>query len=145
MEQGVAYAALDLDSPERFQLLRRELGVSSFGINLILLQPRQQGRIHRHTHQEEVFVVLEGTLTLLADDGFEQDLGPGEVVRVAPDVRRRLENRGAETVALLAMGGATEHEGRDGRAWTAWDATDSASPQDMPLPEDLPASELRRG
>ena len=32
----VAFATLDYDHGERFQTLRRELGVGSFGINLIL-------------------------------------------------------------------------------------------------------------
>ena len=37
---------------ERFQRLREPLGVRSFGINLIRLQPGQRGRIHRHERQE---------------------------------------------------------------------------------------------
>jgi uncharacterized cupin superfamily protein len=39
---------------ERFQSLRRELGVQSFGINLMRLEAGQRGRIHRHERQEEV-------------------------------------------------------------------------------------------
>ena len=33
METGVSYTKLDPDTDERFKSLRRELGVSSFGIN----------------------------------------------------------------------------------------------------------------
>ena len=51
--------------------LRRALGVTSFGINQMVLEPRQRGRIHRHARQEEVYLVLEGTLTLLVE-GEEQ-------------------------------------------------------------------------
>jgi uncharacterized cupin superfamily protein len=54
----VAFGRLDPDSGERFQRLRNDLGVSTFGMNLIVLQPRQRGRIHRHEVQEEVFIVL---------------------------------------------------------------------------------------
>lgn len=36
-ECDVAFTALDLDASERFQSLRRELGVTTFGINLSLL------------------------------------------------------------------------------------------------------------
>src|SRR3954453_19750918 len=100
MEEGVSFTALDLESPERFVGLRRALGVSTFGMNLIVLRPRQQGRIHRHERQEEVYLVLEGTLTL-STEGDERELGRGELARVAPGVRRRLMNRGAETVALI--------------------------------------------
>jgi uncharacterized cupin superfamily protein len=134
-----SFAELDPGSGERFQRLRDALGVTSFGINLITLQPRQRGRIHAHEHQEEVYVVLEGELTL-AIAGEEHVLGEGRLARVGPAVRRQLSNRGESRVVLLALGGAGEHEGRDGRAWTAWDeGGEGARPQEVPLPDDLPA------
>jgi len=137
MEHGIAFARLDPDSGERFQPLRRLLGVTSFGLNLITLQPGQRGRVHAHQRQEEVFLVLEGTLTLTLVDG-EHPLGPGELVRVAPGVRRQLVNRGPERLVLVALGGAGVHEGRDGIAWPSWESTESAPPQEVPLPDDLP-------
>ncbi len=137
MEQGTSYGRLDPDSGERFQALRRELGISSFGINLITLQPGQRGRIHSHREQEEVFLVLEGELAL-AIEGDERRLGAGEIVRVAPGVRRQLTNRRPRRLVLLALGGSGEHAGRDGEAWTAWDAPASAPPQETPLPDDAP-------
>jgi hypothetical protein len=39
------FAALKLDNPERFQSLRRELGVESFGINLITLERPRRPRL----------------------------------------------------------------------------------------------------
>lgn len=142
MTEGVAFTHLDLDTRERFQTLRRELGVTTFGLNLMVLQPGQRGRIHRHERQEEVFVVLEGRLTLVIE-GEERDLMSGEVVRIAPEVRRQLMNRGPARVAVLAMGSANAHEGRDGVAYASWDATDGTPPQESPLPDDLPVAELR--
>jgi uncharacterized cupin superfamily protein len=139
METGVSFTQLDLDHAERFQRLRADLGVSAFGLNLIVLGPGQRGRIHRHLHQEEVYVVLEGTLTLLAENT-PRELRRGDLARVAPDVRRQLVNRHPETLALLAIGGAKEHEGRDGRAYESWDETgDGRPPQEVPLPADEPA------
>jgi uncharacterized cupin superfamily protein len=137
MHEGVSFAALDRGSPERFVALRRELGVTAFGINQMLLRPRQQGRIHRHEHQEEVYLVLDGTLTLALEGGEERELRPGELARVAPSVRRRLMNRGDELCVLLALGGAGEHAGRDGVAYESWEATEGRPPQEIPLPEDL--------
>src|SRR6516164_5231949 len=67
MEEGTTTARLDPDTGERFLPLRRQLGVSSFGMNQIVLQPGQRGRIHRHLRQEEVYLVLEGTLTLVVE------------------------------------------------------------------------------
>jgi len=138
MDDGVAFARLDLSSPDRFVGLRRELGVSTFGLNLILLRPRQRGRIHRHARQEEVYLVLEGTLTLLVE-GTEHTLASGELARVAPSVRRQLVNAGSGLLAILALGGAEEHAGRDGEAFETWDDTEPRPPQEVPLPEDLPA------
>jgi mannose-6-phosphate isomerase-like protein (cupin superfamily) len=125
-------------SEERFQALRRELGVTSFGLNAITLLPKQRGRIHRHERQEEVYLVLEGELTLIVE-GEEQVLGAGTLVRVGPETRRQLVNAGTEPLRLLALGGYGEHEGRDGHAWESWDeGGEGRPPQEVPLPPDLP-------
>jgi uncharacterized cupin superfamily protein len=114
MPDGVAFARLDPDgADQRFQRLRGAIGVTSFGINLIVLEPGQRGRVHRH--------------------------GPWELVRVGPEVRRQLVNRGSRRLVLLALGGRGEHAGRDGIAWADWDeAGDGRPPQEVPLPEDEP-------
>jgi len=142
MEDGTARARLQPDAENRFVRLRAELGVTSFGLNQIVLHAGQRGRIHAHERQEEVYLVLEGTLSLFVE-GEEATLERGEVIRVAPGVKRQLVNRGPGPLHLLAIGGAGEHQGRDGMAFTNWDATDSVSPQEMAMPEDLPASERR--
>jgi uncharacterized cupin superfamily protein len=138
MDTGTSFAALDLDGDDRFQRLRAELGVSSFGLNLLRLRPGQGSRIHRHERQEEVYLVLEGTLTLQVENE-THELSRGELARVAPDLRRQLSNRRSEPLYVLALGGAAEHEGRDGRAYESWDEEgDGRSPQEVPLPDDLP-------
>jgi uncharacterized cupin superfamily protein len=138
-EPDTTFARLDRDSIERFHSLRRELGVSSFGINLLILQPGQRGRIHAHDRQEEVYLVLEGELTLLIE-GAEQVLGPDRLARVAAPVRRQLINAGATRVVIVALGGSGEHVGRDGQAWVSWeDDGPGLAPQEIPLPEDLPS------
>jgi uncharacterized cupin superfamily protein len=139
-DTDIAYSTIDRDSGERFQALRRELGVSSFGMNLIVLQPGERGRIHAHERQEEVYLVLEGELTLLAE-GAEELLGPDRLVRVGPSVRRQLVNAGPRRLVLLALGGSGEHVGRDGLAWSSWeDDSPGRPPQEVPLPEDLPTA-----
>ena len=142
MEDGTARARLQPDAENRFVRLRAELGVTSFGLNQIVLHAGQRGRIHAHERQEEVYLVLEGTLSLFVE-GEEATLERGELMRVAPGMKRQLVNRGPGPLHLLAIGGAGEHQGRDGMAFTDWDATDSVSPQEMAMPEDLPASERR--
>jgi uncharacterized cupin superfamily protein len=138
-QQDVAFTSLNPGSGERFQSLRRELGVTSFGINLITLQPRERGRVHAHEHQEEVYVVLQGELTLVLEDA-EHAVKRAGAVRVGPDVRRQLVNRGPERLVMLALGGHGEHVGRDGRAWGSWDEIGPGRPpQEVPLPDDLPS------
>ena len=134
----VTIMSLDMDPGERFQTLRADLGVQSFGINLLRMEPGQRGRIHRHEHQEEVYVVLEGELTLVVERE-EHVIGRHGLARVGPEPRRQLVNHGPEPLRILALGGAGEHVGRDGIAWESWDEPASAgrAPRDVPVPEDL--------
>jgi mannose-6-phosphate isomerase-like protein (cupin superfamily) len=142
VNEGVSRARLDPDSGDRFVALRQQLGVSTFGLNQMVLQPGERGRIHRHQHQEEVYLVLEGRLTLLIE-GEETELAERELIRVAPDLRRQLVNRGPGRLTLIALGGATEHQGRDGEAFTTWEDQAGATPSEIPLPENLGPAERR--
>jgi mannose-6-phosphate isomerase-like protein (cupin superfamily) len=139
MQDGTARTRLDRENTERFASLRRQLGVSTFGINQLVLQPRQRGRIHSHRRQEEVYLVLEGELTVLIE-GDETTLGPDELIRVAPPLRRQLVNRGPVRLVLLALSGDGEHHGRDGEAFASWDDEHGVPPQELPLPPDLPST-----
>jgi quercetin dioxygenase-like cupin family protein len=143
MPAGVSATRLDEPPEQRFARLRAPLGVNSFGINVLTFESGQRNRIHRHKRQEEVYVVLEGTLTLLVE-GEPNEYLVGDVVRVAPDVRRQLVNRGPAALRLLAVGGDVEHEHepRDAEAFNAWGETEPGTPQTVPVPDDLPASEL---
>src|SRR4051794_20040098 len=138
-DPDVTLARLDLDARERFQTLRRELGVSSFGINLVTLHARQRGRVHAHERQEEVYVVRGGELPPAFDGGVERAVPAGPAARGGPATRRQLVNRGRDRVVVPALGGTGEHAGRDGRAWASWyEGGDGRPPQEVPLPEDLP-------
>src|SRR5437763_16069856 len=99
-DSDLTFASLDADGGERFVLLRRQLGGKASGMNLIVLQPRERGRIHAHERQEEVYLVLEGELTL-AVEGEEHVLQQGQLARVPPPVRRQLINRGPGRLQLL--------------------------------------------
>ncbi|MEJ7892981.1 MAG: cupin domain-containing protein [Solirubrobacteraceae bacterium] len=102
-----------------------------------MFEPGQRSRIHRHERQEEVYLPLRGELTLILEGTDEHVLGAGDLVRVGPDVRRQLLNRGSDRLELLALGGSGEHEGRDGRAYAAWDEEGAGrSPAEVPFPAD---------
>ncbi len=76
-------------------------------------------------------------------EGERNELVAGDVVRVAPEVRRQIVNRGPGELRLLALGGdaAHEHAPRDAEAFAAWEDTEPGTPQTVPIPEDLPVSE----
>jgi mannose-6-phosphate isomerase-like protein (cupin superfamily) len=133
----VSFAAVDRGT-ELFQGLRRALDLESFGINLMVLQPGKRLRVHTHERQDEVYLVLEGTLTLLVE-GEPHELGVDRLARVGPGTRRQLTNPTPEKVVILALGAAGKHEGRDAVAWSDWDEEGPGrEPRDVPLPADLP-------
>ena len=141
MLEGITTARLDQPPEDRFARLRAQLGVNSFGINVITFEPGQRNRIHRHKVQEEVYLVLDGTLTLMVE-GEPIEYIVGDLIRVAPYVRRQLVNRGPGQLRLLALGGDTTHEHapRDAEAFAAWEDSEPGTPQTVPVPDDLPAA-----
>lgn len=141
MNDEITTARLEQSAPERFVRLRKPLGVTSFGINQLVLEPGQRMRIHLHERQEEVYLVLAGRLTIVVE-GEDHEFGPDELVRVPPHVRRQLVNHGPDRVSLLALGGAGEHEPRDAKAFVAWDA-EPQDVADVPFPDDLLQDERR--
>jgi mannose-6-phosphate isomerase-like protein (cupin superfamily) len=90
----------------RFRAARQALGVTAWGMNVLELDAHCTGHPeHDHTAdgQEEVYFVLEGKVTLRVGDK-ERALGTGDMVRVAPDVRRKLVTGDCGAV-VLAIGG----------------------------------------
>lgn len=137
----VSLVTVDPDGDDVIQWLRRDLGVESFGINLIVLRPGQRLRVHTHDRQEEVYAVLEGELGLLVE-GEPVAVPRWTLARVPAGVRRQLTNRGPAKVVVLALGGDGEHDPRDARAWADWEEPgDGRPPKEVPLPEDLPPEE----
>ena len=137
--EDVFRTKIDFAADERFISLRPALGVGSFGINQLTLQPGQRGRIHRHREQEEVYLVMGGTLTLFVEKE-EFELAEGELARVPPSLRRQLVNQSSTPCVVVAIGGAGEHVGRDGEAFSNWSEQDGRPPQEIPLPADVPHS-----
>jgi mannose-6-phosphate isomerase-like protein (cupin superfamily) len=67
--------------------------------------PNTRGRRHAEGVQEEVFVVLEGTLTMLLGDPPERvDLSPHTVVTVEPGTGIQMRNESDEEVAVFVYG-----------------------------------------
>ncbi|MEX1369433.1 MAG: cupin domain-containing protein [Nannocystaceae bacterium] len=106
IEQIEAYDGPHAIPGIRFRPARQALGVSSWGMNVLELDPHCSGH-PEHDHasdgHEEVYVVLRGSVVLRVGDE-EQVLSQGDFVRVAPQLRRQLVTRD-EGATLLALGG----------------------------------------
>ncbi len=67
--------------------------------------PYTRGRRHVEGAQEEVFVVLEGTLTMLLGDPPERfELAPQSVVTVAPGTGLQIRNENDTELVVFAYG-----------------------------------------
>ena len=76
--------------------------------------PGSRGRRHADKAQEEVFVVLEGTLTMHLGDPAERiELAPHSVVAVEPGTPLQLQNDGREDVVVFIYGAPPEQAGAD--------------------------------
>ena len=71
--------------------------------------PGTRGRRHKNFQQEEVFVVLAGTLTMLLGDPPDRiDLPPQSVVSVETDTPLQLFNAGDDEVVVFVYGAPPE-------------------------------------
>ncbi|HEX2392875.1 MAG TPA: cupin domain-containing protein [Solirubrobacterales bacterium] len=114
---GWAAAQLDdLGEGPGFRKVRRELGVTAFGVNAIVLPPAYETGSHFHDEQEELYFVHSGRVEFEFGDGSKTELGPGGLVRVDAPTPRRVRNlSGSEDAVYLVVGGKDGYVGRDGR------------------------------
>ena len=76
--------------------------------------PHSTGRRHQDHAQEEVFVVVSGTLTMLLGDAPERvDLGPGSVVAVEPLTPLQVRNESDDELVVFIYGAPPVHAGAD--------------------------------
>jgi uncharacterized cupin superfamily protein len=87
-----------------WRLVRRSLGLSAFGINLVEIASGEQIPEHDETErdQEEVFYVLEGTPTLVVD-GEDHPARAGTFARLEPELRRTVRNDGGDPAQVLIV------------------------------------------
>jgi mannose-6-phosphate isomerase-like protein (cupin superfamily) len=80
--------------------------------NLFRYPPGAVGRRHIDPVQEEVFVILDGTLTIHMGEGDEperHELSPGSVLVVQPGTALQLSNRHEDELRLFIVGAPPEH------------------------------------
>lgn len=125
------YAVKRIDEMEAiyggaYKRARAELGLESFGMQIIDMPPNFEGypeHDHAQDGQEEAYVTLRGSGEL--DIGGERHpLDPDHVVSVGPGVMRKVLP-GADGIRILVIGG------KAGEAYTAPDITKLGEPDPM--------------
>ncbi|MCU4925780.1 cupin domain-containing protein [Halobacteria archaeon AArc-dxtr1] len=103
-------AKTDVDSvvPEEaggMWFLKDALESEEVGFTVLELEPGAEGMEHDHSDddQEEVYYVVEGSITVtVADESVE--LGPEEAIRLDAGETRQIENDGDERATLVLAG-----------------------------------------
>jgi uncharacterized cupin superfamily protein len=100
-----------LDDAERtggWHLIRRELGLRAFGMNVVRIAPGTSIPEHDETgrDQEEVFLTLAGSPTIVVD-GERVPLPAWTFARLDPTVRRTVSNDGDEEAVVLIASAPT--------------------------------------
>ena len=75
-----------------FRKIRKQLGVTAFGVNAIVLPPAYETGRHYHEEQEELYFLHSGRIEIEFGDGSTHVLEPGGLARVAPETIRRVRN-----------------------------------------------------
>lgn len=115
--EGWAVGSLEgMGAGPGFRKVRRELGVTAFGVNAVVLPPGYSSERHLHERQEELYVVHSGSIEFTFNDDDTQLLEAGGIARVDPDTVRSFRNTsGTEEAVFLCVGGAGGYVGRDGK------------------------------
>src|SRR5215211_3629742 len=105
VDTGVTIVHLDdCERTGNWSLVRRSLDLNAFGIGSVEIPPGEQIPEHDETDrdQEEVFLVLEGSPSLVVD-GREIEAPAGTFARLDPHLQRTVVNNGDEPASVLIM------------------------------------------
>jgi uncharacterized cupin superfamily protein len=117
--QGDGYAVSHLDAMGEgygFRKVRRELGVTAFGMNALVLPPGYTSGLHYHNEQEETYFVHRGEVEFRFGDGSTHIVEAGGMARVDATTHRGMRNVGQDDAIVLVAGGKDGYVGRDGQA-----------------------------
>ena len=94
----------DLEQTGNWSLVRRTLGVSSFGVNMVEIEPGDQIPEHDESDrdQEELFYVVDGEPVLVID-GTEHPAPAGTFARLDPPLKRTVRNTGSDRARVLII------------------------------------------
>lgn len=111
---GYAFSSVEELGDGVFRKVRRGLGITAFGANVLVLAPGVVGRPHYHEEQDELYFVHRGRARFDVP-GESRELGPGGLVHVESTTPRRVTSVGEEDLVMLVVGAKAGYVGRDGR------------------------------
>jgi mannose-6-phosphate isomerase-like protein (cupin superfamily) len=114
---GYAVANLrDLGEGPGFRKIRKELGVTAFGVNAIVLPPSYETGRHYHDEQEELYFLHSGRIAIEFGDGSTHEIEAGGLARVDASTVRKIKNLSdSEDAVYVIVGGKDGYVGRDGK------------------------------
>ena len=119
VEKGDGYAVAHLDDLGEgpgFRKIRKELGVTAFGVNAIVLPPAYETGRHYHDEQEELYFLHSGRIEMEFGDGSTHELAPGGLAWVDAATVRKVRNLSdSEEAVYVVVGGKDGYVGRDGK------------------------------
>ena len=112
---GYAFGTIDeLGEGPGFRKVRQALGVTAFGVNVVVYPPGQEGFLHYHDEQDELYFVHSGTARFEVD-GEVRELGAGGLLHVESTTPRKVSNPGPDDLVMLVVGAKDGYVGRDGQ------------------------------
>ena len=109
MAEGFTIQRLDdFEKNGRWSLARRGLGVESFGLNVVEIEPGYSIPEHDEVErdQEEVFIILDGECVMVIDRD-DHPAPAGTFVRVSPRLLRTVRNDSDAPARVLIISAPT--------------------------------------
>jgi hypothetical protein len=104
MAAGYSKLYLPLSKVKQKEFLSRSMGCQGVGFSFVRYKPGEGATyVHRHKVQEEVFIALQGTGSIILD-GKRISMPEGTIVRVGPKVYRALGNDSSSDVIYMILG-----------------------------------------
>ena len=112
---GYAFSSIEeLGDGYGFRKVRRALGVSAFGANVVVFPPGYEGFRHWHDEQDELYFVHRGRARVEVGDEV-RELGEGGLLHVESTTPRLVSNASdSKDLVLLVLGGKDGYVERDG-------------------------------
>lgn len=99
-----AKSYMPLSKVKEKEFLSRPMGCKGVGFSFVRYKAGEGAAyVHRHRVQEEVFITLKGTGSIILD-GRRHSMPEGTVMRVSPQVYRAIGNDSKRDVIFLIMG-----------------------------------------